>query len=60
MKRNSFFRLIISLAALIIAVTTAIAAVYTYACPTCGLTREYSAPGNYKCPNDHAAMVLVQ
>ena len=30
----------------------ALAAVYTYKCPRCGLIQQYDRPGIYKCPSD--------
>jgi len=36
----------------------ALAAVYTYKCPRCGLIQQYDRPGIYKCPSDGTYMIL--
>ena len=38
----------------------ALAAVYTYKCPKCGLLQQYSMPGSHKCPNDGWVMFQQQ
>jgi len=35
----------------------ALAAVYTYKCPRCGLIQQYDRPGIYKCPSDGTYMI---
>jgi hypothetical protein len=51
---------IILFAALAIVTGTALAVVYSYKCPKCGLIQQYSMPGSHKCPDDGMVMFLVQ
>ena len=36
---------------------TALAAVYTYKCPKCGVMQSYDRSGIYKCPRDGWTMI---
>jgi len=38
--------------ALALLMGTALAVVYSYKCPKCGLIQQYDHPGSYKCPQD--------
>lgn len=46
---------------LLVAVLATIAVaqrVYTYQCPKCGMTLQYSMPGYYRCPSDGMTLNL--
>lgn len=43
--------------ALTVATGTALAAVYAYKCPKCGLIQQYDHPGIFKCPKDGLVMI---
>jgi len=44
--------ILLLLAFIFITTGIALAAVYSYKCPRCGLIQQYDRPGIYKCPSD--------
>jgi phage FluMu protein Com len=57
---STAFRSIIWIVISVLLVTAAIAAVYTYKCPRCGVIVQYDRPGVYKCAKDNLIMTPVQ
>jgi len=50
-------RLVLLLLASITITGIALAAVYTYKCPRCGVIQQYDRPGIYKCVSDGSSMI---
>ena len=49
-----------ALVLLMVGVGAALAAVFSYKCPKCGLIQQYDHPGIYKCPKDNWFLVAVK